>query len=68
VLVTADCHPSRDRSRWTEQRGLWLEHLERTYTHRKAESLLRDWSDEDTYVPLATELELLDGAGFTRRM
>jgi len=65
VLVTADCHPSRDRSRWTEQRDLWLEHLERTYTHRKAESLLRDWSHEDTYVPLATELELLDGAGFS---
>jgi tRNA (cmo5U34)-methyltransferase len=65
VLVTADCHPSNDRSRWAEQRELWLDHLERSYTHRKAESLLRDWSNEDTYVPLAAELELLDSAGFS---
>jgi hypothetical protein len=26
---------------------------------------LRDWSDEDRYVPLATELELLNSAGFS---
>jgi SAM-dependent methyltransferase len=64
VLVSADCHPSRERSRWTAQRELWLKHLERTYTRRKAESLLHDWSHEDTYVPFAAELHLLDKAGF----
>src|SRR5262245_33962004 len=65
VLVSADCYPSHDRIRWAEQRELWLEHLERTYTHQKAESLLRDWSSEDTYVPLAAEMELLGRAGFS---
>lgn len=65
VLVSADCFPSHDRRRWKEQRELWLDHLQRTYTKRKAESLLRDWSNEDTYVPLVTELELLDSAGFS---
>jgi trans-aconitate methyltransferase len=65
VLVTADCHPSHERSRWAVQRELWVEHLERTYGRRKAVSLLRDWSDEDTYMPLPVELNLLKTAGFS---
>jgi hypothetical protein len=64
VLVTADCHPSHERKRWIEQRDRWVEHLAESYTRRKAESLLRDWSDEDTYMPLPTELRLLSDAGF----
>jgi hypothetical protein len=64
VFVNADCCPSHERDRWAAQRELWLKHLARTYTRRKAESLLHDWSGEDTYVPLQAELELLSDAGF----
>jgi trans-aconitate methyltransferase len=64
VLVTADCHPSHERQRRIDQRERWLEHLSQSYTRRKAESLLRDWSDEDTYMSLSTEVQLLRDAGF----
>jgi trans-aconitate methyltransferase len=65
VLVDADCHPSRERGRWAMQRELWVKHLQRTYSRRKAEGLLRDWSDEDTYFPLSYDLDLLQRAGFS---
>ena len=64
LLVSADCHPSHDGSRWLAQRELWLDHLKRSYSRSKAEKLLRDWRDEDTYVPLPVELALLERAGF----
>lgn len=64
VLVSGDCHPSENGDRWLAQRELWLEHLRRTYTPAEAEQLLRDWSHEDTYVPLRTEVALLEEAGF----
>ena len=64
VLITGDCHPSENGARWRAQRELWLRHLEETYTRPEAEKFLRDWSHEDTYVPLRTELALLEEAGF----
>jgi len=64
VLLSGDCHPSDNRARWLAQRELWLQHLQRTYTRPKAEQLLRDWSHEDTYMPLRTEMVLLQEAGF----
>jgi trans-aconitate methyltransferase len=64
VFINADCCPSHERARWAAQRELWVKHLAGTYTRRKAESLLHDWSGEDTYVPLQAELELLSDAGF----
>jgi len=64
VLLSGDCHPSEKRSRWLAQRELWLQHLQRTYTLPESEKLLRDWSHEDTYMPLRVELALLEEAGF----
>jgi tRNA (cmo5U34)-methyltransferase len=64
VLLSGDCHPSENSPRWLAQRELWLQHLQRTYTRSKAEKLLRDWSHEDTYVPLRAELALLEEVGF----
>lgn len=64
ALVSGDCHPSDNRTRWREQRDLWQGHLEKTYTRREAAKFLGDWSHEDTYMPLPTELALLEEAGF----
>src|SRR5687768_9280173 len=64
ALITGDCHPSENGARWRAQRELWLRHLEETYTRPEAEKFLRDWSHEDTYMPLRTELALLEEAGF----
>ena len=64
VLITGDCHPSENGARWRAQRELWLQHLEESYTRPEAEKFLRDWSHEDTYMPLRTELALLEEAGF----
>jgi SAM-dependent methyltransferase len=64
VLLSGDCHPSESEARWRAQRELWLRHLEKTYTRPEAEKFMRDWSHEDTYMPLRTELALLEEAGF----
>ena|SRR5687768_8943159 len=65
ILLSGDCHPSDDNGpRWREQRDLWRRHLEKTYTQPEAEKFLRDWSHEDTYMPLRTEVALLEDAGF----
>jgi tRNA (cmo5U34)-methyltransferase len=65
TLLSGDYHPSEDRARSLAQRDHWLQHLRATYTRSKAEQLLRDWSREDTYMPLRTELALLEDAGFS---
>jgi tRNA (cmo5U34)-methyltransferase len=64
VLLSGDYHPSENRTRSLAQREHWLQHLQATYTRSKAEKLLRDWSHEDTYVPLRAELGLLEEVGF----
>jgi len=64
TLVSGDCHPSDNQARWREQRDLWQTHLEKTYAHREAAKFLSDWSHEDTYMPLPTEMALLEEAGF----
>ena len=64
MLLSGDCFPSDNGARWRQQRDLWRQHLEVTYTRPEAEKFLRDWSHEDTYVPLRTEVALLEEAGF----
>ena len=64
MLLSGDCFPSDNGPRWRQQRDLWRRHLEQTYSRAEAEKFLRDWSHEDTYVPLRTEIALLEEAGF----
>ena len=64
MLLSGDCFPSDTGPRWQHQRDLWRRHLEETYTSLEAEKFLRDWSHEDTYVPLRTEMALLEASGF----
>lgn len=64
VFVTVDCHPSIDRAAAREQRQAWTAHLRRSYSDREADKLLKAWSMEDVYVPLESEVQLLERAGF----
>jgi SAM-dependent methyltransferase len=42
----------------------WLAHLRRSYTRARSAALLHAWADEDVYVPLDGELELMRRSGF----
>jgi len=64
VFVSVDCHPAIDRTAARAQRDAWLAHLRRSYPAREAIRLLDAWSLEDVYVPLESEVVLLEDAGF----
>ena len=64
VLVSADCQPSTDASLAADGRRAWLAHLAKRYGTRKAQEFLDAWAEEDFYVPLDVELDLLSRAGF----
>ncbi len=64
ALVVADCClASTDRLR-KAHKAIWLEHLQRNYSKKKAEAFLRAWAREDVYFTLDRETELLREAGF----
>jgi tRNA (cmo5U34)-methyltransferase len=63
-LVIVDCYPSSERSVARSQREAWIAHLRRSYSSRRAEQLLQEWSHEDVYQPLEVEGALLRDAGF----
>lgn len=65
VLVNADVTMPADEPHRSEHYARWAAHLvscgiaeDRAYEHFK------EWSGEDTYFPLETELEAMAGAGF----
>jgi trans-aconitate methyltransferase len=64
MLVSADCYLANDGKIRERNREAWLDHLERTYTKRKAQNFLRTWAKEDVYFTLDREIELLKEAGF----
>jgi SAM-dependent methyltransferase len=64
VLITADCYVASSPRMAAADRGVWLEHLEHTYTPRESRAFLRAWAREDFYVTLVDELALLRRAGF----
>jgi trans-aconitate methyltransferase len=64
VVVTVDCHPSEDPAKAREERNAWTRHLRRVYSAAEADSLLDAWSKEDVYVPLDSEIDLMERAGF----
>jgi len=64
VFISVDCHPSADPAAARNERQGWTTHLLRAYSRREANALLEAWSAEDVYVPLASEIRLIEGAGF----
>jgi ubiquinone/menaquinone biosynthesis C-methylase UbiE len=63
-LVVVDCQPSGSPELAGGQRDAWRSHLERTYSARKASGYFRAWANEDVYVPIDREVELMTRAGF----
>ena len=63
-LVVVDCQPSGSPELAAAQREAWHSHLERTYSAREASGYFRAWANEDVYVPIDREVELMTRAGF----
>lgn len=63
VLLSVDCYPAANRELAQRQHRAWKEHMQRTYSPQRAQSLLRAWSHEDFYMPLEVELDLIRRAG-----
>lgn len=64
IFVTVDCHPASSSDLADEQMQAWAAHLRKSYSKSEAVKLLKTWSHEDVYTPLATEVELMRQSGF----
>ncbi len=63
VFISVDCQPAANPKVAREQRQAWRAYLLSSYTPKQAAGLLASWAQEDTYVPLEVELELLRKSG-----
>ena len=65
VFISGDCFPSSTKAGAAEELNRWLAHLTKAAGSRaRARRVFESWADEDTYVPLADEIELLTRTGF----
>lgn len=64
MFVSADCYLASSAVVRRRNRECWLNHLQRSYTRKKAENFLKTWAKEDVYFSLDREIELLKEAGF----
>ncbi len=65
VLINGDCAPASTPQGFAQDLEVWFTHLAHTFGGRAgAKRVYESWADEDVYVPLATELKLLQRAGF----
>jgi len=65
ILINGDCAPASTARGFERDLDLWYSHLAKTFGGRaKGRRVYESWADEDTYVPLADEIHLLERAGF----
>ena len=65
VLINGDCAPASTPRGFARDLDIWFDHLGKTFGSRaKGRRVYESWADEDTYVPLAEEIRLLQRAGF----
>jgi SAM-dependent methyltransferase len=64
VLINGDCAPARARSAFNSDLEVWFTHLGRTFGRAKGRQVYESWADEDTYMPLADEVRMLERARF----
>jgi SAM-dependent methyltransferase len=64
LLVSADCYPAADPGLAALERDAWRAHMRQSYSDDEIAGYFAAWAQEDVYVPLPRELELLRGAGF----
>jgi ubiquinone/menaquinone biosynthesis C-methylase UbiE len=66
VLINGDCAPASTPRGFARDLDVWYTHLGKSFGSRaKGRRVYESWADEDTYVPLAEEIRLLERAGFT---
>ena len=65
VLINGDCAPATTPRGFARDLDFWFAHLGKTFGGRAGgRRVYESWADEDTYVPLAEEVRLLQRAGF----
>lgn len=64
-VVTVDCQPASNVTLARRQREAWRHHLMKSYSEAEADAYLEAWSHEDVYVPLDSEMELMQKAGLS---
>lgn len=65
VLINGDCAPSSTTRGFARDLDIWFTHLGKTFGGRAGgRRVYESWAEEDTYVPLAGEIRLLERAGF----
>lgn len=63
-IVNVDCQPAQEKRIAKRQFEAWKTHLRLSYDERQAGDYLSAWAKEDVYVPLASEIVLMEDAGF----
>lgn len=63
-FISVDCHPAIESATASAQRDAWNAHLRDTYTAPRAAVIFKAWSHEDVYVPLESEVGLMQRSGF----
>ncbi len=65
VLVNADANMPDDRTEYDRLYRYWADHLVANgISGDRARQYFEEWSDEDTYLPMETELAALESVGF----
>jgi SAM-dependent methyltransferase len=65
ILINGDCAPASTPRGFERDLDLWFTHLGKTFGSRaRGRRVYESWADEDTYLPLAEEIRLLERAGF----
>jgi SAM-dependent methyltransferase len=65
VLVNGDCAPASTPRGFTRDLDVWFAHLGKTFGSRaQGRRVYESWAEEDTYLPLADEIRLLQRTGF----
>jgi trans-aconitate methyltransferase len=65
VLINGDCAPASTPRGFARDLEVWFAHLAKTFGSRaNGKRVYESWADEDVYVPLAEEIQLLKRAGF----
>src|SRR5690349_15430475 len=65
VLISGDCAPASSKTAAAADLRPWYAHLAKSAGSIAAgRRVYESWGDEDTYMPLAVEIDLLQRAGF----